>query len=113
MRNKTNAEAAEQRNARLANCTRAMTIGATILATVPTAAFAVDGAGLFNQVRNLLKNAVVAFGGILVVWGAVGIGMALKDGQGMQMDTNVGKGAGGIMMIVAAQTILDQITFSS
>jgi hypothetical protein len=66
------------------------------------------GANTLNDVTltgvlSYLVNFVNILGGVLLAWGAIGIGMAIKDGQGMSMDTNVGKVIGGAIIIGAAQ----------
>ncbi len=55
-----------------------------------------------QSVLALLSNAARILGAILLVWGAIGIGLAIKDGQGMSMDTNVGKVIGGALIIASA-----------
>lgn len=55
-----------------------------------------------SSILSLVSTAVGIFGAILLLWGAVGIGLSIKDGQGMSMDTNVGKVVGGAMIIAAA-----------
>lgn len=55
-----------------------------------------------DGVLGLISGAVGVFGAILLLWGAVGIGLAVKDGQGMSMDNNVGKVIGGAIIIAAA-----------
>lgn len=63
---------------------------------------ALNGADL-GSVLGLLTGAATILGGILLLWGAIGIGLAIKDGQGMSMDTNVGKVVGGALIVVSAQ----------
>lgn len=55
-----------------------------------------------DGVLSLISGAVAVFGTILLLWGAVGIGLAVKDGQGMSMDNNVGKVIGGAIIIAAS-----------
>ncbi|MEE8678529.1 hypothetical protein [Tractidigestivibacter scatoligenes] len=55
-----------------------------------------------DGVLSLISGAVGVFGTILLLWGAVGIGLAVKDGQGMSMDNNVGKVIGGAIIIAAS-----------
>ena len=55
-----------------------------------------------DGVLGLISAAVGVFGTILLLWGAVGIGLAVKDGQGMSMDNNVGKVISGAVIIAAA-----------
>lgn len=55
-----------------------------------------------DGVLSLISGAVAVFGTVLLLWGAVGIGLAVKDGQGMSMDNNVGKVIGGAIIIAAS-----------
>lgn len=55
-----------------------------------------------DGVLSLISGAVGVFGTVLLLWGAVGIGLAVKDGQGMSMDNNVGKVIGGAIIIAAS-----------
>ena len=55
-----------------------------------------------DGILGLISGAVAVFGTILLLWGAIGIGLAVKDGQGMSMDNNVGKVIGGAIIIAAA-----------
>lgn len=55
-----------------------------------------------DGVLSLISGAVGVFGTLLLLWGAVGVGLAVKDNQGMSMDNNVGKVIGGAIIIAAA-----------
>lgn len=55
-----------------------------------------------SSILTLISNAVRFFGGALLVWGLVGLGLAIKDGQGMNSDNAWGKIIGGALVIAAS-----------
>lgn len=56
---------------------------------------------VLTQVLNLLATGVTILGTILIAWGAVGVGLAIKDGQGMSMDNKVATIIGGAIVVAA------------
>lgn len=60
--------------------------------------------GSWTSLSGILANIstfVVIGGSVLMLFGAIGVANAIKDGQGMSMDSNVGKLIGGAFMIAA------------
>lgn len=55
-----------------------------------------------DAVLGWLTWAVQIYGGILTVFGVIGVANAFKDGQGMAMDANVGKLVGGLGVLAAS-----------
>jgi hypothetical protein len=54
------------------------------------------------SILKFISTAVKILGSVLMMWGLVGIGLSIKDGQGMSMDTNVGKLIGGALIVASA-----------
>lgn len=54
------------------------------------------------SVLKAIADAVRYFGGALLIWGLVGLGLAIKDGQGMNSDNAWGKIIGGALVIAAS-----------
>lgn len=61
--------------------------------------------GTFNSVLKLIYYGVTAFGTFWVIWGAVTLGVGLKDKTGPQIAQGFGTLAGGAIIIAAAQLI--------
>ena len=55
-----------------------------------------------TSVLAFVSNAVLILGGVLLAWGLVSFGLAVKDGQGMNSDNACGKIIGGAVIIGAA-----------
>ncbi len=55
-----------------------------------------------TSVLAFISNAVLILGGVLLAWGLVSFGLAVKDGQGMNSDNAWGKIIGGAVIIGAA-----------
>lgn len=55
-----------------------------------------------GAVLDLIGKFVTAAGLVLLLFGAIGVANSIKDGQGMAMDSNVGKLVGGAFMVAAA-----------
>lgn len=60
---------------------------------------------LFTQVLDLVKLGVSAFGMLWVVWGAVTLGVGIKDKTGPQIAQGFGTLVGGGIIVAAAQLI--------
>jgi len=79
----------------------AITCAVNHLVANPALAWTLQSADI-DGVLSLVSTVVTTLGSILMLWGAVGIGLSIKDGQGMSMDTNVGKLVGGAFIVAAA-----------
>lgn len=55
-----------------------------------------------SSILDVISKAATALGLILLLWGGIGIGLSIKDGQGLSMDTNVGKLVGGALIVAFA-----------
>ncbi len=60
---------------------------------------------LFKQVLDIVYKGVFAFGGLWVVWGAITLGVGIKDKTGPQISQGFGTLIGGGMIVLAAQLI--------
>lgn len=59
-----------------------------------------------NTILSLIKNFVSIGGGVWLVWGAVVMGLALRDHQGPQIQSGIWQMVGGGLIIAAAQLFL-------
>lgn len=69
---------------------------------MPMADTSITGNEILSNVLSLLSSGVTVAGGILIVWGAVQIGLAIKDQQGANMEKGILTIVGGAVLTVAA-----------
>ncbi len=69
---------------------------------MPMADTSITGNQILSNVLSLLSSGVTVAGGILIVWGAVQIGLAIKDQQGANMEKGILTIVGGAVLTVAA-----------
>ena len=79
-----------------------------LMADGSTSAGSTSGTGqiteiTFDSIMGFVKGAVSALGAFLALWGAVGVGLSIKDNQGMSMDANAGRLIGGLVIVAVAQ----------
>lgn len=56
----------------------------------------------FVEVMNLLNKAVIAGGGLWLVWGVIILAMALKNKNGPELQSGIWQVVGGGMILIAA-----------
>lgn len=58
---------------------------------------------MLSQIINLVSGCVTFLGGSLIVWGAVSLGLAIRENQGgLQLATAISTIAGGAIIVAAA-----------
>lgn len=58
---------------------------------------------MLSQIINLVSGCVTFLGGFLIVWGAVSLGLAIRENQGgPQLATAISTIAGGAIIVAAA-----------
>lgn len=58
---------------------------------------------MLSQIINLVSGCVTFLGGFLIVWGAVSLGLAIRENQGSpQLATAISTIAGGAIIVAAA-----------
>lgn len=58
---------------------------------------------MLSQIINLVSGCVTFLGGPLIVWGAVSLGLAIRENQGgPQLATAISTIAGGAIIVAAA-----------
>lgn len=58
---------------------------------------------MLSQIINLVSGCVSFLGGFLIVWGAVSLGLAIRENQGgPQLATAISTIAGGAIIVAAA-----------
>ncbi len=58
---------------------------------------------MLSQIINLVSGCVTFLGGFLTVWGAVSLGLAIRENQGgPQLATAISTIAGGAIIVAAA-----------
>jgi hypothetical protein len=60
-----------------------------------------------QTILNQLKTFVTIGGGLWLVWGAIVLGLALRDHQGPQIQSGIWQVVGGGLIIAAAQLFLN------
>ena len=59
----------------------ALSAGTMTVAMSPAVAFAADASSTFNEIKGKLSAGIVGAGVVMIVWGAVNVGLAIKDGS--------------------------------
>ncbi|MFT8443051.1 MULTISPECIES: hypothetical protein [Bifidobacterium] len=60
-----------------------------------------------QTILSLIKTFVTVGGGLWLVWGAIVMGLALRDHQGPQIQSGIWQVVGGGLIIAAAQLFLN------
>ena len=66
---------------------------------------------MFNQVILLLQRGLQAFGTIWILWGIVVLAGGIKDKTAPDIKQGIGQIVGGVMIVVAATTLIPMIQF--
>lgn len=57
---------------------------------------------MFNDLINLVAAAITVFGSLWIVWGAVTLGVGIKDKTGPEVKQGFGTLVGGALIVAAA-----------
>lgn len=77
-------------------------LGSSILPMADSTSTSITGNTILSNVLSLLSSGVTVAGGVIIVWGAVQVGLAIKDNQGANMEKGILTIVGGAVLTVAA-----------
>lgn len=66
---------------------------------------------LLTQVLSIISKGVIGGGSLMAVWYGIGLGRAVKEHQGPEIQNNL-MGLAGAAIIIAAGALITAVTFS-